>query len=103
VIVDRGLVERSLKAAATTAGQPLATVRAGLAQQIRRYQPPDILITEDMTKLLDTVARFIETGGTLTIEAKPDAPLGIDKLAYFMQPGPDLVRMLGLKASLTKQ
>lgn len=102
VIADRGLVERSLKAVATTSGQPLAAVRAGVAQQIRRYQPPDVLITEDMTKLLDTVARFIETGGTLTIEAKPDAPLGVDKLAYFMQPGPDLVRMLGLKATLTK-
>jgi hypothetical protein len=102
VVVDRGLVERSLKAIATTSGQPLAAVRAGIAQQIRRYQPPDVLITEDMTKLLDTVARFIETGGTLAIEASPDAPLGIDKLAYFMQPGPDLVRLLGLKATLTK-
>jgi hypothetical protein len=102
VIADRGLVERSLKAVATTSGQPLAAVRAGFAQEIRRYQPADILITEDMTKLLDTVARFIETGGTLTIEAKPDAPLGIDKLAYFSTPGPDLVRILGLKATLTK-
>ena len=102
VIVDRGLVERSLRAVATTTGQSLAAVRAGFAQETRRYQPADILITEDMTKLLDTVARFIENGGTLTIEAKPDAPLGIDKLSYFMQPGPDLVRILGLKATLTK-
>jgi len=50
----------------------------------------------------DTVARFIESGGTLTIEAKPDKPLGIDKLAYLRRPGPDLVDMLGLSATLTK-
>ncbi|HSH99155.1 MAG TPA: hypothetical protein VLA02_01040, partial [Reyranella sp.] len=102
VIADRGLVERSLKAIATTTGQPLAKVRAGLAQEIRRYQPADVLITEDMTRLLDTIARFIETGGTLAIEAKPEAPLGVDKLAYFTRPGPDFVRTLGLRASLTK-
>ena len=52
VVVDRGLVERSLRAAATTSGQPLAAVRAGVAQEVRRFQPPGVLITEDMTKLL---------------------------------------------------
>jgi hypothetical protein len=100
-LVDRGVVERSLKAAATTGGQPVATMRATIAQQVRRYQPPGILITDDLTKLLDTVARFIETGGTLTLDAKPDAPLGIDKLAYFSRPGPDLVTVLGLSATLS--
>ena len=68
---------------------------------MRRYQPPGILITDDLTKLLDTVARFIESGGTLTLEAKPETPLGIDKLAYLRRPGPDLVNMLGLSATLS--
>ena len=102
VIVDRGLVERSLRAVATTSGQPLAAVRTGFAQQVRRFQPPGVLITEAMTKLLDTVARFIETGGTLTLEAKPDTPIGIDKLEYFQRPGPDLVETLGLSATLSR-
>jgi hypothetical protein len=102
VVADRGLVERSLRAVATTNGQPLANVRAGFAQEVRRFQPPGVLITEDMTKLLDTVARFIETGGTLTVDAKPSAPIGMDKLEYFRRPGPDLVNMLGLSATLSK-
>lgn len=102
VVADRGLVERSLRAVATTSGQPLASVRAGFAQEVRRFQPPGVLITEEMTKLLDTVARFIETGGTLTVEAKPDAPIGMDKLEYFRRPGPDLVNMLGLSATLSR-
>jgi hypothetical protein len=55
-----------------------------------------------MTKLLDTVARFIETGGTLTVEAKPDTPIRIDKLEYFRRPGPDLVNILGLGATLSR-
>jgi hypothetical protein len=102
VVVDRGLVERSLRAVATTSGQPLAAVRAGFAQEVRRFQPPGVLITEDMTKLLDTVARFFETGGTLTLEAKPDPPIGIDKLEHFRRPGPDLVNILGLGATLSR-
>ncbi len=101
-LADRGIVERTLKAAATTTGQPVATVRANFAQEVRRYQPPGILITDDLTKLLDTVARFVESGGTLTLEAKPDKPLGIDKLAYLRRPGPDLVDILGLSATLSK-
>jgi hypothetical protein len=101
-IVDRGLVERSLRAVATTSGQPLAAIRTGFAQEVRRFQPPGVLITEDMTRLLDTVARFIETGGTLTIEAKPDTPIGIDKLGQFRRPGPDLVNLLGLGATLSR-
>ncbi|MCW5733591.1 MAG: hypothetical protein KIS73_05670 [Enhydrobacter sp.] len=102
VVVDRGLVERSLRAVATTSGQPLAAVRASFAQEVRRFQPPGVLITEAMTKLLDTVARFIETGGTLTLEARPDTPIGIDRLDYFQRPGPDLVETLGLSATLSR-
>jgi hypothetical protein len=101
-LADRGLLERTLKAVATTSGQLVVTVRTGFAQEVRRYQPPGILITDDLTKLLDTVARFVESGGTLTLDAKPDTPLGIDKLAYFRRPGPDLVNMLGLSATLSK-
>ena len=101
-LADRGIVERTLKAAAATSGQPVAAVRASFAQEVRRYQPPGILITDDLTKLLDTVARFVESGGTLALEAKPDKPLGIDKLAYLRRPGPDLVDMLGLSATLSK-
>ncbi len=102
IIADRGLVERSVRAVATTSGQQPAAVRAGLAQEIRRFQPPGILITDDLSKLLDTVARFIENGGTLALDAKPDAPIGIDKLEYFRRPGPDLVNMLGLGATLSR-
>ena len=101
-LADHGLLDRTLKAVATTSGQLIVTVRMGFAQEVRRYQPPGILITEDLTKLLDTVARFVENGGTLTLDAKPDSPIGIDKLAYFRRPGPDLVNMLGLSATLSK-
>ena len=59
-----------------------------------------MLITEDMTRLLDTVARFVEKGGTLTIEARPDPPFGIDKVRYLQTPGPDLVTLLGLSAAV---
>jgi len=101
VVADRGLVERSIKAVATTTGQSQAEVRASLTQEIRRFQPPGILITEDLGKLLDTVARFVERGGTLTLEARPDSPIGLDKARYFSQPGPDLVNVLGLTATLS--
>lgn len=102
VIADRGLVERSLKAVAVTSGQPLSVVRAGLAQEVRRFQPPGVLITEDMTRLLDTVARFIETGGTLTVDARPETPIGLDKVEALSRPGSDLVNMLGLGATLSR-
>lgn len=102
VVADRGMVERSLRAVAITSGQPAATVRAGIAQEVRRFQPPGVLITDDLTKLLDTLARFIETGGTLTLDAKPDTPIGLDKLDYFRRPGPDLVTLLGLSATLSR-
>ena len=60
-----------------------------------------MLITEDLSKLLDTAARFVERGGTLTLEAKPASPIGIDKAQYFSRPGPDLVDVLGLSATLS--
>ena len=74
VVVDRGLVERSVKGLATTTGQAPAAVRTAFAQEIRRYQPPGVLITEDISKLLDTAAGFIKRGGTFTLEAKPPKP-----------------------------
>ena len=102
VVADRGLVERSVKAVAATSGQSPAAVRASLAQEVRRFQPAGILITEDLSKLLDTVARFVESGGTLTLEARPASPIGLDKWKYFMPPGPDLVDILGLSATLSR-
>ncbi|TMJ23560.1 MAG: hypothetical protein E6G95_19390 [Alphaproteobacteria bacterium] len=102
VVADRGLVERSVKAVAATSGQSPAAVRASLAQEVRRFQPAGILITEDLSKLLDTVARFVESGGTLTLEAKPASPIGLDKMKYFTRPGPDLVDILGLSATLSR-
>lgn len=100
VIADRGLVERTVKAFAATTGQAPAAVRTAFAQEVRRYQPPGVLITEDLSKLLDTAARFIERGGTFTLEARPASPIGIDKAQYFSRPGPDLVDVLGLSATL---
>ncbi len=101
-LADKGLLERLLKGAAIASGQEFRMMRAALAEEVRRFQPSNILITENLTKLLDIVASFIERGGTLTIEAKPDQPLGIDKLGYLQSPGPDLVGVLGLSAKLTR-
>jgi hypothetical protein len=53
-----------------------------------------------MTKLLDTVARFVERGGTLTIDARPEPPIDIEGLKPLGKPGADLVRLLGLSATL---
>jgi hypothetical protein len=101
VIADRGLVDRVVKAFAATTGQAPTAVRAAFAEEVRRYQPPGVLITEDFSKLLDTAARFIERGGTFTLEARPASPIGLDKAQYFSQPGPDLVDVLGLSATLS--
>ena len=60
-----------------------------------------MLITDDLTKLLETVARFVEKGGTLTLDAKPDPPLGLDS-GLLRKPGPDLVSVLGLTATVSK-
>ena len=54
-----------------------------------------------MTKLADSVARFVERGGTLTLLAKPDPPLDIDRGRALATPGPDLVEILGLSATLS--
>ena len=102
VVADKSLLERSLKALSMMGRQPLDATRANLARDLRRYQPPGILITQAMTDLLDVVARFVEQGGTLTIEAKPERPLGFDRLAYLASPGADLVSALGMSATLKK-
>jgi len=102
VVADRGLVERAVKAIAATSGRSAAEVRAAFAQEVRRFQPPGILITEELGKLLDTVARFIERGGNLAVEVRPESPIGLDKAPYFARPGPDLVNLLGLSATLSR-
>jgi hypothetical protein len=83
-------------------GQPVSTTRTNLAHDIRRFQPADVLITPGLTQLLDTVARFVEQGGTLTFDAKPAPPLAIDRIDYLMSPGADLVDALGLSATLSR-
>ena len=102
VLADKSLLERSLRALASVTGQPVAATRANLARDIRRYQPSGVLISQSMTQLLDTVARFVEQGGTLTIDAKPEPPVGFDKLDYLTSPGADLVSVLGLSATLSR-
>ncbi len=103
VFDDKGLLDRGLRALGAASGQPAVAMRANLATQVRRYQPPNVLITDDMTKLLNTVADFIEKGGTLTVEAKPDPPFGLDKFGLLRQPGPDLISLLGVTASVSKK
>jgi hypothetical protein len=100
ILADRSLLERSLKALSAVTGKPVAETRSNLAGEIRRYQPAGILISEDMTKLLDTIARFVERGGTLTLDAKPDPPIDIARLQPLLKPGADLVSLLGLSATL---
>lgn len=101
-IADKGLLQRSLQAKAKLGGKDAAAERAELAGEIRRHQPHGVLITQDMTKLLDTVARFVEQGGTLTLDATPQPALGLDKLEYLGRPGADLVNALGLTATLSR-
>jgi hypothetical protein len=102
-ITDKSLLQRALQAKATLGGQTTpAAERAALATEIRRYQPPDVLITQDMSRLQDTIARFVEQGGTLALEAKPQPVLGFAKLDYLLWPGADLVGALGLVATLTR-
>ena len=101
-VVDKGMIDRSIRALAAGSGQSSQLARANLARDIRTYQPPDILITEDLTKLLDTVARFIEQGGTLALEARPDPPLGLAAARGLSITAPDLVSLLGLSATLSR-
>jgi hypothetical protein len=102
VLADKSLLERSLKALSIVTGHSPAETRAELARDVRHYQPPGVLITDAMTTLLDTVARFIEQGGTLTIEARPGAAVDLARLQALARPGADLVDALGLTATLSK-
>lgn len=101
-LTDKGLLDHGLRGLAMASGKSPAATRADLAAEIRRYAPPNVLITDDLTKLLETTARFVEQGGTLTLLAKPDPPLALDKVGTLMRPGPDLVDLLGLTATLSK-
>lgn len=101
-LADRSLIERAIRAIAATSRQPAATVRSQFAQEIRRFQPAGVLITEDLTRLLDSVARFVEQGGTLVVEARPDPPFALERVGYLMTPGPDLVTTLGISARLSR-
>jgi hypothetical protein len=60
------------------------------------------MISQDLTKFLDTLARFVEQGGTLTIDAKPEQPVDLGRLQALMRPGADVVGALGLSASLSR-
>lgn len=102
VLADKSLLERGLKALSAITGRPVPETRSNLAREIRLYQPTGVLISQDMTKLLDTVARFVEQGGTLTIDAKPEPPLDIEGFRSLWKPGADLVGLLGLTASLSR-
>jgi hypothetical protein len=101
-LADKGLLDHGSRGLAMASGKSPAVARAELAGEIRRYAPPNVLITEDLTKLLETTARFIEQGGTLALQARPDPPLALDKLSALMRPGPDLVSLLGLTATVSK-
>lgn len=102
VLSDRSLIERAFRALGTTTGQPMADLRRQFAQEVRRFQPAGVLITEDLTRMLDTVGRFVEQGGTLTVEARPDPAFALERVGYLLTPGPDLVTMLGITARLSR-
>jgi hypothetical protein len=102
VLADKSFLERALKALSLTTGRSVAETRDGLAQEIRNYQPPDVMISQDLTKFLDTLARFVEQGGTLTVDAKPEQPLDLGRLQALLRPGADVVGALGLTASVSR-
>ena len=102
VIADKSLLQRGLQAKARLSGQPAAAERAALAAEIRRFQPAGVLITQDMSKVFDAVARFVEQGGTLTFDAVPQPALGLEKIDYLLKPGADLVNALGLTATVSR-
>jgi len=93
---DQSLLDRALRLAAGGMGMPAQLARATIAQQVRRFQPSGVLITQEMTAIADTVARFVERGGELVFEAKPDPPFAFERWDYLLSPGPDLVSALGL-------
>lgn len=98
MVRDDSLLGRLVKLYADTSGQEVAAARRQLAGEIRRFAPTDVLITEDLGKILDAVARFVERGGTLTVTAKPEPALTFERLLALQGNGPDLVDLLGLKA-----
>ena len=102
VIADKSLLERVLKAVAKDTGTPVMLLRPLAALQVRKYQPSGVLITDALTKLADTVARFVEQGGTLTLTAHPEPPFAFSRMDYLLTPGPDLVNVFGLSATLAK-
>jgi hypothetical protein len=102
VLVDKSLLERGLKLLSVFGQKPVAETRRSLAKEIRDYQPPDVMISQDLTRFLDTVARFVEQGGTLTVEAKPDPPVELGELQSLGRPGADVVGALGLTATVTR-
>lgn len=103
VAADTSLLDRAARAYAAVTRQPFTpAIRAGWAREVRRYQPPGVMISQAMTQLLETVARFVEQGGTLTVEAKPEQPVGLDRFDYLGSPGTDLVSVLGVTATLAK-
>jgi hypothetical protein len=101
-VADKSLLQRSLQAKARLSGQTPAAERAALAAEIRRFQPAGVLITQDMSKVFDAVARFVEQGGTLTLDAMPQPALGLEKIDYLLKPGADLVNALGLTATVSR-
>lgn len=105
VVRDESLLDRLVKLNATSRGLSPAEARAALARDVRRYQPTEMLITEEVTKLADVVARFVEQGGTLTVDARPDPPITFDDTRVFWGtgPGPDIVQMFGLRATHTRK
>jgi hypothetical protein len=100
VLADRGLIDKAFRGVALLSRQTAAQARQDFAREVRRFQPAGVLITEELTKLLDTAARFVEGGGTLTVQANPDPPFGVARIGYLMRPGPDLIDLLGITAML---
>src|SRR5260370_9126544 len=102
ILAEKSLLGGSRKGLSAVTGKPGSETRSNLAGEIRRYQPTGVLISEDMTKLLDTVGRFVEQGGTLTLDAKPEPPVDLEQLQTLWKPGADLVRVLGLSPSWSR-
>jgi hypothetical protein len=72
VITDRGLLERVFTGAATLSGEAAATMRNELAQGLERSGGDS-----DWRDLQRKAARFIRSGGTLSIAYAPAQPLAL--------------------------
>jgi len=70
----------------------------------RAAESPSRTVTPEqpMAVMNKAVARFVEQGGTLVVEAKPDPPFALERVGYLMTPGPDLVTTLGISARLSR-